>query len=297
MIRYSLFAVVFALLIYTFLQLDHAAIIDAIAFMNAETMILLVLIQFASFQLMAVQWGRILHVKGAKAHWNLVRILFMSAFTEGVTPSVKFGGELTKGVLIKEAFALPVKTVFAYVTMQKLISIAGIFPFLGVAIWIWRPANLHISMFIVFFGLILFVLLLLRWKHTIFERILNGITGREWLVQLVIATMIWTLFPLKGYLLAHSFGLDVSFPAMLAIVFMPYLAAMIPVTPGGIGTFEATMTAVFIGFGAEAEAALAFTLVFRFITFWLGVLTGGVITVVELSIGRSISFKKRSPAG
>jgi uncharacterized protein (TIRG00374 family) len=47
---------------------------------------------------------------------------------------------------------------------------------------------------------------------------------------------------------------------------------MIPLLPGGVGSFEATMTSLLIAMHITHGQALAITLLFRFITFWFVIL-------------------------
>jgi uncharacterized protein (TIRG00374 family) len=70
------------------------------------------------------------------------------------------------------------------------------------------------------------------------------------------------------YLLAVLFLPSVNILFLGAVTFVSYLAAMIPVFPGGIGAFEGTMSALLLTMGFGQSDALVITIIFRFITFW-----------------------------
>lgn len=55
---------------------------------------------------------------------------------------------------------------------------------------------------------------------------------------------------------------------------LPLLLGKISFLPGGVGVVEATMTAVYTGFGVSSEVSLVVILAYRFISFWLPILFG-----------------------
>jgi uncharacterized protein (TIRG00374 family) len=54
------------------------------------------------------------------------------------------------------------------------------------------------------------------------------------------------------------------------------LASSLPVTPGGIGIAEGSMALALVCAGVPAPDALAATLAYRLVTFWLQLLPGGM---------------------
>ena len=59
---------------------------------------------------------------------------------------------------------------------------------------------------------------------------------------------------------------DVLFLA--EITFISYMVAMIPLLPGGLGSFEATMSGLLLAMQLPLGVAAAITILFRFVTFW-----------------------------
>jgi uncharacterized protein (TIRG00374 family) len=54
------------------------------------------------------------------------------------------------------------------------------------------------------------------------------------------------------------------------------IAAVIPVTPGGLGVIEVTLVAITVGFGAPRATAVLAVLGYRLVNYWLPLLPGGV---------------------
>jgi uncharacterized protein (TIRG00374 family) len=80
-------------------------------------------------------------------------------------------------------------------------------------------------------------------------------------------------------LLAALAGLK-AFPAHLSLVqcFAAYaialLLTMFPLTPGGLGTVDAALVALLVGFGVDSSAALAADLIWRLVWFLPQLLVG-----------------------
>ena len=67
---------------------------------------------------------------------------------------------------------------------------------------------------------------------------------------------------------------------LYAVTFISYFAAMIPILPGGLGTFEGTMSGLLLVYGLTPEEAVAVSLVFRFVTFWFVVLLSAAVILL-----------------
>ncbi|WP_177174210.1 lysylphosphatidylglycerol synthase transmembrane domain-containing protein [Salipaludibacillus aurantiacus] len=251
------------------------------AYINWPSVMFIILIQCATFLLMGRQWVKLLkydrHVPLNKA----VRILLISAFTEGITPSAKFGSEAAKGYLLRKEFGLSMTRVISVISVQKVISLAALIPFLILAAaLITNETGGFIYLLGTMTAAVLVLCYVMKKKGT--EKLRKAVfvwTKKDYAEQVLMSALIWFLFPLKAYLLSLSLNLDISFIMITAVVFLPYAAALLPLTPGGLGTFEAVMVGVLAGMAIAPEAAIAFTLLFRLITFWLGVAAGGLATL------------------
>jgi uncharacterized membrane protein YbhN (UPF0104 family) len=72
-------------------------------------------------------------------------------------------------------------------------------------------------------------------------------------------------------------GLPVSAAGALVIYATALAASLLTIVPGGIGTVEASTTALLIGAGATAGAAALAVALFRLFDLWLPVLTGAAV--------------------
>jgi uncharacterized membrane protein YbhN (UPF0104 family) len=72
-------------------------------------------------------------------------------------------------------------------------------------------------------------------------------------------------------------GLPVSAAGALIIYATALAASLLTIVPGGIGTVEASTTALLIGAGATAGGAALAVALFRLFDLWLPVLTGAAV--------------------
>ncbi len=93
---------------------------------------------------------------------------------------------------------------------------------------------------------------------------------------LIISTIIWFLYPLKIYLVAHMLGLEPSLVTAAIVAFTAYVISMVPVLPGGLGTFEGSMVLMFTLGGYDPAQGLAVALLSRLVTFWFPLILSAV---------------------
>ena len=93
-------------------------------------------------------------------------------------------------------------------------------------------------------------------------------TINEIIFLLSIAFIIWILYPIKIYIIAHFLGFDIGFISLTVAVFIAFLIGTIPLFPGGLGTFEATMAGILTLFGLPLENGIILALISRTVTFW-----------------------------
>lgn len=275
-----------------------------------EFLLLVCLLQVATLVLIAYQW----QVAGKQLGFNvpllkLIRMNLIGSFVEGLTPSVKAGGEAVKVVFLQREAGLVLPQAMALVTLQKLLSVL---PFLSLCLFgiVWLTlkgdaAGVIGQVFTV--SLVLLVLLigcivvLVLKSAALLERpwpgrLLNGLRAKlvrglpSWeaawhraLVkkeifahQVVLSVVLWLLFGLKAFLLAVGLGLELSFAQASVATYLAYMVAMLPLSPGGLGSFEASMLVLVGAFGVSTVQGLGFALAVRVATFWLVFLAGGL---------------------
>lgn len=79
---------------------------------------------------------------------------------------------------------------------------------------------------------------------------------------------------------AAALNVDLPFVIVLLVFSFGVGAGTATPTPGGLGGFEAGLVAGFVLYGVEPATALAMALLFRFISYWLPLLAGGIAFVI-----------------
>ncbi|NLY71998.1 MAG: flippase-like domain-containing protein [Clostridiales bacterium] len=314
---YGLFAILTIYLIFT---IDFTKLFEALSKIPLEITILLILLQVVTHLLIGLQWKDILKSNGVDI--TLLKMLFINikgSIIEGVTPGVKIGSEAYKALAIKEHAGNKTSESASYVVLQKLYSMTG-FVFFSIISGLYVIAsidniNLVVTIAYILLGLAVLLLTLmaifrpenvasliigkskvaikLRDFLELYSKSANNISKRKSKVayQLVLSFLIWFLFPMKMYILLDCFS-QPHIIAALAITFISYSAGNIPILPGGLGSFEATMTALIsLLTSLSLVEGLAVTVIFRFITFWLVIALGGLI--VSLVKIREFCIKTR----
>ncbi len=100
----------------------------------------------------------------------------------------------------------------------------------------------------------------------------NLTTFSEGAFLIAVSALIWLLYPLKVFLVTGMLDLNIGLPAVAIITFTAYLVSMVPVLPGGLGSYEGTMVLMFSFFGITPAEGLAVALISRLITFWIPLL-------------------------
>ena len=95
----------------------------------------------------------------------------------------------------------------------------------------------------------------------------------------------WVLDAAALWVFIRAFGATVN-PIYLLIGFgLANVLAAIPITPGGLGVVEATLTSTLIGFGVPTRAATLGVLTWRVAQFWLPIPLGG-LSYLTLRLGK-----------
>lgn len=113
-----------------------------------------------------------------------------------------------------------------------------------------------------------------------------------WLGGALATSMALTLCNvLCLYCCLRALDLHTSFASALLVFTFGLGAGSIVPTPGGLGGFEAGLTAGFVAYGIDAAPALAVALLYRLISYWLPMVLGAAAFVI---CERQGSFRSRS---
>jgi len=274
--------------------------------------LVVVALQVATQLLVNTLWFLIAHkINIPISFLQMLYVNCQGSIIDAITPGVKFGGEVTRGVQISRVANCTGEVSATLIALQKLFSLSAmLFVMLfAVGYYFTGPTRLLVvGMLLLLLSVFCGVLVApgrveeyFRTKNA--SRFLWIRKARGFLISLmgqvaiirenikgsvflfVLALLIWLLYPMKLYLLAMHIMPDVSVIQMIAVAFVPYLVAMIPILPGGVGGFEGAMSGLMIASGFIVSEAVAVTIVFRFITFWFVMLMGlGFISLYRTKV-------------
>jgi uncharacterized protein (TIRG00374 family) len=86
----------------------------------------------------------------------------------------------------------------------------------------------------------------------------------------------WLLDAASLWVFIGAFGQWVNPDGLLVAYGLANVLAAIPITPGGLGVIEATLTSILVGFGTSRGVATLGVVAYRLINFWLPIPLGGL---------------------
>jgi uncharacterized protein (TIRG00374 family) len=96
----------------------------------------------------------------------------------------------------------------------------------------------------------------------------------------------WLLDAASLAVFVGAFGHWVNPDGLLVAFGLANVLAVLPITPGGLGVVEATLTSILVGFGTPRGAATLGVIAYRLINFWLPIPLGG-ISYLSLQVDKS----------
>jgi len=111
-------------------------------------------------------------------------------------------------------------------------------------------------------------------------RIRTLATQRAVLLRAVAwASANWLLDAASLWVFVGAFGHWVNPDGLLVAYGLANVLAAIPITPGGLGVVEATLTTALVGFGTTRNVAILGVVAYRLVNFWLPIPVGGAAYV------------------
>ena len=297
---------------------DFTELIASLKQIRLSLLLLLLGIQILTEGLLVFQWCRLAELMGLTAPFSLM--LFINAkgtVMEAITPGAKMGGEVLRAVLFRERLGYTTNQSTALIAIQKIISVGALVTINLLSLLFFSAANPFLTSEITRYAVLATLLLLLatffvllfrgewlsrvlsryQWRGKWFIVVKNWVTEfagyaqavseqrQQLLLQFLLSVFIWGLFPTKLMLLVRPFGNSQSFLALVATTLASYLIAMVGIFPGGLGSFEVSMSSMLMALGLAAEQGLTISLSFRFVTFWF-------VVFVSLAVAALDSFRQ-----
>lgn len=284
-----------------------------------------VLANVASLQLVTIalliwQWKKVLETVGVYPTWrDLLEVNMRGIFFDTVTPGAKMGGEVARVYTLKKRLDMSLGDGFLVVGVQKTLSLVS-FLILSTLSLMWFYLNTRVQiLYMVIFGiglifllglLVLFISFII-FQNKIQKRISSLPIGKKikekiisffssysssfaslkdnkknFIGQIALSALIWLIFALKMYILAYSLGIKIGWLTLSAITYLTYMVGMLPMLPGGIGSFEGSMIGLLLLKGIDINTGITLTVLFRFITFWFPFL----LSLIYIGISEIRSF-------
>jgi uncharacterized protein (TIRG00374 family) len=102
----------------------------------------------------------------------------------------------------------------------------------------------------------------------------------------------WVLDAASLAVFVGAFGHWVNPDGLLVAFGLANVLAVLPITPGGLGVVEATLTSLLVGFGTPRGAATLGVIGYRLVNFWLPIPLGG-LSYVSLQVDKNAPTRRR----
>lgn len=314
-IKTILYIVLTAGLVLLVKELDFEEVSCYLGLVNKPYLVLSMTLQFVTMVLLGVQWSSMIDMAGFKG--SVLQAFLMNArgnVGDAATPGVKVGGELLRYSEMRERFSLRAEESVLVVALQKLISISAFYTLvissLFYLIIINKGKNIDVIplLFLGFgFGVALILLILIFVRPKVLYDLLEKLRIREdrkdklysfiekyntslerfkgnkseIILQFLLALMIWGLYAIKFAIVLKAFSVEVDIFTCGLIIYISYMAGMIPLLPGGLGTFEGTMVGLLSLLSLGTSGAMSIIIVFRIVTFWFELFLSLLFVLVE----------------
>lgn len=122
-------------------------------------------------------------------------------------------------------------------------------------------------------------------------------TDRNALIKATIwGTLNWLLDAASLYVFVGAFGHWVNPEGLILAFSIARVLAVLPITPGGLGVVEATLTSTLVGFGTPRGIAILGVIGYRLVEFWLPIPIGG-LTYLSLQFDPGQTPRSRETEG
>ncbi|WP_353893871.1 lysylphosphatidylglycerol synthase transmembrane domain-containing protein [Proteinivorax hydrogeniformans] len=311
-----------SILIYLILNLPDLLI--HIKAVSLSTMAGLIVLQLLAMLVIAYQWklcDKVLDIKPSPEHCpkrnGKLRVMdfwILNSYgklLEGITPGAKTGGEGLKAVMLVNKFKHTKKDAVILVLIQKSVSLVSFLSILIALCVIFSVQGSHtlinlsnvvkilaiIALAIISLGLILKYISQKNSKYKELlklDELISTLRKRKFFVFLafLLGLFNWTLLCSSAFLISLDMELGLSGLQVANATFMGYLFSMIPISPGGIGTYEGAMTLQLSNFNVTYSSALGLSILSRVFTFWIAILISFfTITLIKVKKkGKMINF-------
>ena len=280
---------------------------EALSSINLQVFVLLSLLQLLTLCACAGSLWVILIKFGSQIRFSkLLVIYFASNFVENITPSLKFGGEAVKIFWLRKETGSKYQTLTGALLAYKFLSMSSFIMLFTLSILFFQHDFRAVLLpYTLGIGVIL-VLVILFFKYFLTKRkskqearflginelpfaskgmaffsealrtIEQNLSRKQFVSLLLVWLLIWLIYPLKLLIISQTLGVTLSFFSITGALFSSYLVSMLPITPGGLGTFESSLILLLSSLSITTQQATGVVFSLRLFTYWLPLLLTGL---------------------
>ncbi|MDK2791089.1 MAG: glycosyltransferase 2 family protein [Methanothermococcus sp.] len=301
-------------------------VLRVIASTDLKLFLFAVLVYFLTLFVLMLRWKYILNINGFNATLkNLFLLITMGQFINNVTPSMKGGSEPFRAYYLSKLENIPYHITFSTVVIERLLdSVVFLILTSVVIIKLTISGAIYSEAFILAWILILgltalslYVLMHRKLALNIVLKVANVMARfssrtineddikksivefqnsirffknekKGILISLILSIMWWLLDISRIYILFVAIKSNISLMAVSSTYLMSLLVGILPTLPGGLGTADTVMIAMYSFFKVPSSQAAAGTILDRAISYIMVTIMGAIaFSIIKTSVKRA----------
>lgn len=237
-------------------------------------LIIMAILQLLTIVLLA--WQNKLIIQKQNVSFRFFQSLHMQllgTFFDVVTPMMKVGGEVVKMRYIEKTTQCPKSSCLSMILIGKILSLISLI-FLTLLFGYELISRVTIGWLVGLFLIIATVVFICLKSEKVrgfaieIKKQWVKLGGLMFIRLMTINSFVWMLFPLKLWVLGLYYDLSISYIQLIGITLFSYFIGNLPITPGGMGTFEAALVFGLTSHKTNYATAIEIALLFRLITYY-----------------------------
>lgn len=266
---------------------DVKEIISVISKIHPIWIILAILVYNINWFLRGYRWKIILDSMGHKIGLKeSILLTILGNFANLITPAKI--GDFIRAFVLKRNSNVDISKGLSSVIVDRILDFfgVGILAYLSFTIISkdlplpeWVKMLVDNSIYILIIGFII-IGTILRFRYSLLENIRPVCRPKKIMVLCCISIILWVFEISTTVILFYSLNLDINIPLIMSSVMIANLTKALPLTPGGIGTYEGTIAAILTVGGLPYALSLT-----------IGILDHGIKNIYTLIFGTfSLSY-------
>lgn len=302
----SLILILISVIIFLY-NFNISEIMATIHLIPGPVILLAFFLHLLTLVLGALKWYLMLAGIGQGNKPGLIfKIHISTIFFDNLTPGARIGGEGVRLYLTRNLLGIDYASITGLIGLDKVLTLIP-FILLCLLALVWQgqffqQGSLFRGIFIVLSLLVLLVIIaivallklgkkkgtddarLSRFKSFLanaghsFRLIFTRKRGL--LPLLFLSSIIWFIYLLKIYILAEAIGINIAFKTLSSASILAYLVGILPLTPGGLGLFDGTLSGFLLLFNADKATVGSLVLLYRLTTYFFTLLLGGLASII-----------------